>query len=75
MKCTPKSCEKCELSEWSEWTNCTRKCKGERKRFRNYFGKNCNKNDTLVQKEECNNCSCVVDGKTYEVSNLIEAII
>ena len=65
MVCTPKDCDVCELSEWSEWSKCTHKCKGISKRFRNYYGENCKKNETLEETQQCNDCSCVVDGISY----------
>lgn len=65
MTCTPKDCSKCEESEWSEWTDCTHKCNGESKRFRNYYGKNCKNNQTFVEKKECKECACTVEGVTY----------
>lgn len=69
MQCMPKNCSKCELSEWTEWSNCTDKCNGVSKRFRNYFGINCNKNETEEDVKYCQDCTCIIDGISYEVRN------
>lgn len=67
MKCTPKICNKCELSQWSDWSNCTDKCNGISKRFRNYYGENCNNTKTEEESRYCNDCRCQMNGIYYEV--------
>lgn len=68
MQCNEtEKCEECNLSEWSEWSDCTKKCGGVSKRFRNFFGKGCSKNETESEVKQCDECTCTVDGMTYEV--------
>ncbi len=81
MVTTGEKCpEECALSEWSEWSDCTDKCNGVSKRFRTYFGSNCNVNNTkisedLEQSRYCNSsCQCEIANPnlsgypfTYEV--------
>ena len=67
MECSPKNCTKCDLSEWTEWSVCTNKCNGVSKRFRNYYGINCDRNDTIEDSKVCDECYCIVGNMTYQV--------
>ena len=67
MECSKKNCSTCLLSEWTEWSECTNKCNGVSKRFRKYYGINCNKNTTEEDVKQCQDCSCTIDDITYEV--------
>lgn len=71
LKCSSKNCTTpvCEWSEWSDWSNCTDKCNGESKRYRNLFGVNCYKNETQEQTQKCNDCRCQMNQNFYEVIN------
>ena len=66
MKCEEKNCSKCELSEWSKWSTCD-KCDGKSRRTRFYHGRHCNRTDTVVEEQDCNQCKCTVGNMTYEV--------
>ncbi|RMZ99351.1 SCO-spondin [Brachionus plicatilis] len=65
MECLPKNCSKCELSEWTEWSNCTNECGGISKRFRSYYGINCDRNDTIEEIKKCEQCNCTINNVTY----------
>lgn len=67
MECTPTNCSKCELSEWTEWSNCTDECGGISKRFRSYYGINCERNDTIEETRNCDECNCTFNDLIYAV--------
>lgn len=71
MRCVEKPCDVCLLSEWSEWQNISSQCMVTGKRFRNYYGKNCNRTNVEEQARKFEkNCTCLLDDVLYQVISL-----